>query len=107
MFIVPINRMLPIQTNKIETNKNDNSDNTTNSGINNSFFSDIFKTAVQNAVETQKVVDEDAIKLAQGEIDNLSDMMINNEKAAMALEFTVQLTNKAMNAYNEIMRMQI
>lgn len=102
MFIIPINRMLPIQT-----NKNDNYDNTTNSGINNSFFSDIFKTAVKNAVETQKVVDEDAIKLSQGEIDNLSDMMINNEKAAMALEFTVQITNKAMNAYNEIMRMQI
>ena len=33
-------------------------------------------------------------------------VMINAEKAAIALELTVQVTSKAISAYNEIMRMQ-
>ena len=41
-----------------------------------------------------------------GQTDDLHNIMINAEKAAIALELTVQVTSKAISAYNEIMRMQ-
>jgi flagellar hook-basal body complex protein FliE len=41
-----------------------------------------------------------------GQSDDLHNVMIQAEQAALALELTVQVTSKAINAYNEIMRMQ-
>jgi flagellar hook-basal body complex protein FliE len=38
---------------------------------------------------------------------SLSDVIIAGEKARLSLELTLQLRNKAIEAYQEIMRMQI
>lgn len=45
--------------------------------------------------------------LAAGEIDDLHTLMIESEKADLALQFTLQIRNKILDAYNEIMRMPI
>ncbi|NBI07852.1 flagellar hook-basal body complex protein FliE [Senegalia massiliensis] len=52
--------------------------------------------------------DEDYKKmLAIGEVDNIHNAMIATEKADLALQLTLSIENKLMDAYKEIMRMQI
>jgi flagellar hook-basal body complex protein FliE len=47
------------------------------------------------------------VKLMTGEADNTHEAMIAAEKADIALRLTIQIRNKVIDAYNEIMRMQI
>ncbi|MCK5686930.1 flagellar hook-basal body complex protein FliE [bacterium] len=42
-----------------------------------------------------------------GKNDNLHEIIVAGEKAKLALEFTVEMRNKVVNAYKEIMRMPI
>jgi flagellar hook-basal body complex protein FliE len=46
-------------------------------------------------------------KLHSGEAQNLHDVMIAVEQADLSLRMFVQIRNKALQAYEEIMRMQI
>ncbi|TCL66538.1 flagellar hook-basal body complex protein FliE [Hydrogenispora ethanolica] len=45
-------------------------------------------------------------QLAAGTLDNVQDAMIIAEKASLSLQLTVQVRNKAVEAYQEIMRTQ-
>ncbi len=38
---------------------------------------------------------------------NLSDVMIERQKASLSLQATVQVRNKLVSAYHEIMNMQV
>lgn len=44
---------------------------------------------------------------AIGKTDNIPEVLIAGEKANVALQFTMQVRNKVLDAYSEIMRMQI
>lgn len=44
---------------------------------------------------------------AAGRTDNIHEVMIAAEKADITLQFAMQIRNKILDAYNEIMRMQI
>jgi flagellar hook-basal body complex protein FliE len=46
-------------------------------------------------------------QLAVGEISNLHHVMMEVEKAKLTFELAVQLRNKALEAYQEVIRMQI
>lgn len=46
-------------------------------------------------------------EFAAGITDNIHAVQIAAEKADTALQFTLQIRNKIMDAYSEIMRMQI
>ncbi len=70
-------------------------------------FSDFLRNALGDVNQLQNQADESNTLLAAGKVDNISKVMIDSEKAAIALEFTVQIRNKIMDAYNEIMRMQM
>lgn len=63
--------------------------------------------AVENLKETQIQSQQDNYDLAMGNTDNLAAIMINSAKADAAVTMTVQLTSRAVNAYKEIMQMQI
>ncbi len=54
-------------------------------------------------IESQTLGNE----LAAGRTDSIHQVMIAGEKADIALQFTMQIRNKILDAYNEIMRMQI
>ena len=45
--------------------------------------------------------------LAAGQIEDVSQVVIASEKADIALQLTLQVRNKAIDAYQEIMRMQV
>lgn len=45
--------------------------------------------------------------LATGEIENIHEVMIAAQKAEIAVQFTVEVKNKVLDAYREIMRLQL
>lgn len=70
-------------------------------------FGDILKDAIDNVVETETAVNEGAIKIATGDADALHTLTIDMAKADLALQTLVQIRNKALDAYNEIMRITL
>jgi flagellar hook-basal body complex protein FliE len=51
--------------------------------------------------------DDKAADLAMGKTENLHESMIAAEKAETAFKLMVQFRTKALEAYNEIIRMQV
>lgn len=51
--------------------------------------------------------DKKAAELSVGKSENLHDAMISFEKADTAFKLLVQVRNRAIEAYHEIMRMQV
>lgn len=70
-------------------------------------FGDTLKEAVQNVSDLQNGADQVANKLATGEPVEIHQAMLAMQKASMALQFTVQVRNKVLDAYQEIMRTQV
>lgn len=70
-------------------------------------FADTLKDAIGNVNQLQKASDKAAQDLATGRTDNVADVMIAAEKADIALRVMVQVRNKIIDAYQEIMKMQV
>lgn len=70
-------------------------------------FSDYLQQAMNNTNSLLIEAGNLANDFAAGKIDNIHQMSIAGEKASIALQFTMQIRNKIMDAYSEIMRMQI
>ena len=45
--------------------------------------------------------------LAAGRVEDISQVMVASQKAEIALQLTLNLRNRAVSAYQEIMRMQV
>lgn len=45
--------------------------------------------------------------LAAGKLEDISQVVIAGEKADIAMQLTLQVRNRAVDAYQEIMRMQV
>ena len=57
--------------------------------------------------EASSNADRMVVDLASGRDLNIHNTMVELEKADIALKYTVQLRNRALSAYEELMRMQI
>jgi flagellar hook-basal body complex protein FliE len=66
-----------------------------------------FEKIVDAASESLRQADEAAVKANTGGPVDLHDVMIAMEKADISLRLLVQVRNKAVDAYKEIMRMQV
>jgi flagellar hook-basal body complex protein FliE len=55
----------------------------------------------------QDQADATAVTMAAGGPVDLHDVMIASEKAALGFQLALQLRNKVVEAYQEIMRMQV
>ncbi len=106
MFIIPMNGISPLETIKPLGTEESIAKIEETQGSSAS-FTDIFSQAVQNVEETRKVAEEDSIRVALGEVDDLHTVQVNLEKAATALDVLVTMKNTAVDSYNEIMRMSI
>ena len=69
-------------------------------------FSGVLKGYLENVDSTVKQASDLTVKAAAGEIDNIHDVTIASQKAKVALELTVTIRDKAVEAYQEMMRMQ-
>ena len=70
-------------------------------------FADTLKDAVGNVNEMQKASDKSMQNLATGKTDDVASVMIAAEKADIALKVMVQVRNKIIDAYQEVMKMQV
>jgi flagellar hook-basal body complex protein FliE len=70
-------------------------------------FADTLKDAVENVNTMQKEADVKAQQLATGKTHDVADVMITAEKADIALKLMVSVRNKIIEAYQDIMKMQV
>ncbi len=73
-------------------------------------FDAFLNTAIDNIRTTNSYLSDrenEYIKFALGETENTHDLMIAIQKASTALQYTVSIRDKLMEAYKEIMQMQI
>jgi flagellar hook-basal body complex protein FliE len=70
-------------------------------------FGDMLTSMMGKVNEAQITGDEAVTKLQSGEAKHLHEVMIAVEEADVSLRMLVQMRNKALTAYEEIMRMQI
>ena len=101
MFIIPVTRMEGVGD-LTDLKK----DSTVKAGPEKRFDS-VLKEAVREADQAIKDTQIMDINLASGHVDNQQTPQIKAEKTAAAVEFTTQITTKAVNAYNQIMGMQV
>lgn len=70
-------------------------------------FADVLKDSIQAVDQLQKKSDHLMQELATGKTGNVSEVMIAAEQADIALKLMVQVRNKMIDAYQEIMKMQV
>jgi len=71
-------------------------------------FSTVLKSALDSVAQTQNNADALQKSFVMGDDKvSLSDTMIAMQKASINLQTTVQVRNKVVQAYNDIMNMQV
>lgn len=70
-------------------------------------FKDFLNGAIHGVNDLQIESEKQNEAFALGLTDNIHQVMIVSEKAEMALQYTMQVRNKILDAYQEIMRMPI
>jgi flagellar hook-basal body complex protein FliE len=70
-------------------------------------FQKLLGSAVDTLNKLQLEADVSAAKLAAGEAVELHEVLIATEKASIAVQLAVQVKNKVVEAYQEVMRMQV
>jgi len=70
-------------------------------------FSDMMKSMLNSVNESQEKGDLAIEQMQTGDAKHLHDVMISVEEADVSLRMLVQIRNRAVAAYEEIMRMQI
>lgn len=96
MYIKPIQ---PLQLSNELSKINNKTDDIT--------FKSVFDDALNNYIDAENQVDEDIHMLSVGESDDLHNLMINMKKSEMSLDLFLQLRTKALDAYNEILRISV
>ena len=70
-------------------------------------FQSVFESVIDTVKETDKEFSKGKYLLATGQLDNPSSLMIAASKNDTAVKMLVQLRNKAMDAYSEVMRISL
>jgi flagellar hook-basal body complex protein FliE len=70
-------------------------------------FANILSEALNSAEQADKADKASAIQLLMGQSDDLSGLLLDAQKAELSLNLAIQIRNKVVDAYNEIMRMQV
>jgi flagellar hook-basal body complex protein FliE len=70
-------------------------------------FSEIIRESIKKVMDIEKEASAEAEKLIKNETPDLHNVMIAIEKADLTFQLMMQLRNKIISAYEEIMRMQV
>ncbi|UQD51704.1 flagellar hook-basal body complex protein FliE [Bacillus methanolicus] len=70
-------------------------------------FATVLKEQIDKMNEAQNQSDLMTEKLARGENVDLHQVMIAAQKASITLQATIEIRNKVIEAYQEVMRMQV
>jgi flagellar hook-basal body complex protein FliE len=99
IFIGPLNPNLKLPEIRLPQNPG-----TEKSGA---VFGDILKDAISTVNELQKQSDKEIQNLMTGEAQDLHTTVIAMQKADLSFQMMMQVRNKIVQAYQEIMRMQV
>jgi len=75
--------------------------------VSSSAIGDFLTDSIKTVSDAQFHADNMNRQLILGETDNLHEVMIANEKADLTLNFAIEVKNKIVDAYKEIMRLQV
>ncbi|MEE8206760.1 MAG: flagellar hook-basal body complex protein FliE [Nitrospinaceae bacterium] len=70
-------------------------------------FAETLTKSIEEVNHLQKEADQAIEKLASGESQSVHGAMLAVNKADMAFRMTMQVRNKIVEAYQEVMRMQV
>ena len=70
-------------------------------------FADVFQSAIENVRETDAIYREKEYLLATGQLDNPAEVTIAATDASTSLELLIQLRNRALDAYSDLMRISM
>jgi len=79
----------------------------TSTGQTNQQFSTFLTDSITALNNTQRASDIATEKLAKGENVEIQDVMITAQKASITMQTALEIRNKAVEAYQEMMRMQM
>ncbi|WP_256240321.1 flagellar hook-basal body complex protein FliE [Bacillus sp. V3B] len=98
MTFLPVNNLLNTQKPVETTATPDEAQQT---------FSSFLKNSIEKVNQTQIESDKMTEKLALGQDVDLHEVMIASQKASVTMQLTLEVRNKAVEAYQEMMRMQV
>ena len=70
-------------------------------------FKDLLKKALTDLNVSQTGANTAIKDIATGGEENLHDIIISMEKAEMTLQYAIQIRNKALDAYQSVIQMQV
>jgi len=98
-----INKMNFLLPNKLETNTTSQTAKTESTVD----FSAMLKDALKDVNDAQLTADDAVQKVLSGENKDIHSTMIALQKADVSLKMMLEVRNKMMDAYQEIMRTQV
>lgn len=101
-FITPLTLMQPVTG----TDSTSSASSVTGSD-GSSIFKDVFQNAVSDVTTTEDNLANQEYLLATGQIDDAHTVPIAASQAQLSVDFLVQLRNKALDSYNQLMNMNI
>lgn len=72
-----------------------------------SLFADIFRNAVNQVRETDEDAQTKKYLLSTGQLDDAHTLPIAEAKAELALDVLITLRNKTLEAYNELIKINV
>lgn len=72
-----------------------------------SMFSQIFQSMIDNVKQTDATRNEKYYALVTGQLDNPAEATIAATQATVATELLVQMRDRALDAYSELMRISL
>ncbi len=70
-------------------------------------FASLFREAVERVEGLRRSADESTVKLLTGESEEVHQTVLVVQRAELAFELFLEVRNKVVQAYQEIMRMQV
>jgi len=70
-------------------------------------FTDALQKSLEQVNEVQSVAKDKMTAFEMGEDISITEVMLAKEKASVAFEATLQIRNKVLSAYQEIMQMPV
>ena len=101
-FITPLTSMTTVSS--LDKDSNNLSSNEENSELS---FSETLRQKIQNVKDLEQKSLDSAYAVSMGQTEDIEGAMIDATKASVAIETAVQITTRAVNAYKEIVQMQI
>ena len=100
-------RVQPLNTPSVSNKPDVPATTETGSDARSGGFGQALSQAITNLNETQNAADDASVRMAAGDPIDLHEVMLARETASLHFQLAVQVRNKLVEAYQDVMRMQV